>query len=529
MVSIAQLLDWKPAAIGEVADDLSRRRRTLLDAQDEVDGAEPPSTWMAGSASQARAAHERLRLRVLDLAAEISDVTVNLDDAANRVRSAKQALQSALGAARAHGFEVDHDTGTVKDPRTYDEDQEQERLDAAAQVQAVAADIDDALQAAQEADLDLAAALAGAEAGKVDGGTGTLAHAVEQVPTSMDGISGPALAEMLGGEISLHTISAFLDVKAEVGGFEVAGKAKAEYKVMLDGTVVMALHLEAGLGREIDVGESGSAGVGAGATTDLELKFDSTEEANAFLAQLRDRATDVDAGDFITGQVGTTIARNVADLVMKQDVDSFRVGAYVSGNAALDSPWARGAVEGRAEVYVDTVKDYVGMKISGGATAELGAEKDPSAHAAAALSGDLKINTDGSFNSLTLQGRLEGDVANSRLGLNMPTGTGTGGAVDVQLKVDDKNPALDDIQTALSAGEMGRAKDLALQHGELIVKTTSIETYSDKVHDYDVGFAELDLKYGASGETTNQVWYRRAGYDEVYRYDAFELADKVRG
>ena len=56
-----------------------------------------------------------------------------------------------------------------------------------------------------------------------------------------------------------------------------------------------------------------------------------------------------------------------------------------------------------------------------------------------------------------------------------------------------------------------------------------METYSDKVHDYDVGFAELDLKYGASGETTNQVWYRRAGYDEVYRYDAFELADKVRG
>jgi hypothetical protein len=55
MVSIAELLDWKPDVLGSVADALTRRRRALVDLQDQVDDSKPPATWAAGSGNAARA------------------------------------------------------------------------------------------------------------------------------------------------------------------------------------------------------------------------------------------------------------------------------------------------------------------------------------------------------------------------------------------------------------------------------------------------------------------------------------------
>jgi len=520
MTTIAELLDWRPESLGTVADALVRRRRTLVDLQDEIDSADPPPTWVAGAAGRAREAHERLRRRLLDLAAEVSDVAVNLDDAQTRIVTARSDLQAALGAARAKGFTVDHATGVVRDPHTYDD--LAERGVAAGEVDAIAADISAALTAAQDADLDLAASLTAAADGTIDGGTGLLADAVTQLPTRMDEMTPEQLAEMLGDDVAIHTISAFLEAELELATWELEGRAQADYKVMADGSVLMALHLEAGLGREIEVAGT-EADIGAGGTTDLQLRFDSVEEAQAFLDGLDDRAlADIGVGDVVTGQVPKRVATNVAAYIQEQEMDSFRTGVYAAGEMEFDQPWARGAVEGRAEAYYDWVQDKYGLKLEASAEAELGG-RDSGYNAAASLSGEVQMTDDGRFDSLTLSGRMIGTAANEQLGIAMPPGTSTGGAVDLELKVEHDNPAIDDIKAAMAAGELDRAKELALDNGRLVVRQTVIEEYASGEHELDFKVAEAEVSYGASGETATQIWFREAGHSEIYRVDPGQL------
>ncbi len=519
MVSVAQLLEWQPTKLGEVADALVRKRRTLLDLQDEIDGAEPPATWVAGSAGQAHTTHEELRSRLLDMAAEVSDVTVNLDDAQTRITTAKSKLDEALAAARTQGFEVDHTTGVVSDPATYLD--ALERNAAATVVDQIAADISAALEDAQEADLDLAASLDAATDGEIDGGAGSLSDAVNQLPTRMDEMTPEQLAELLGDDVAIHTISAYLEAELELATWEIEGRAEAEYRVMADGSVVMALHLEAGLGREISVGGA-EADVGAGGTTDLELRFDSVEEAQAFLDGLDDAAFDIGVGDVISGQVPAAIARNVADHVMQQDIDSFRTGVYAAGEVEFDAPWARGAIEGRAEAYYDWAQEHYGLVLEASAEAELGSQ-DSGYNAAAALSGEVQISRDGEFETLILGGQMSATAANENLGIAMPPGTSTGAGVDVQLTIDRDNPAREDIEAAIGAGDLDRAKDLALANGELVVRQTMVEEYASGEHEFDIRVAEAEVSYGASGETATQIWYREPGREEIYQIDPGQL------
>lgn len=521
MTTVAELQSWKPGSLGTLADTLSQKRKKLVDLQDEIDGAEPPPTWVAGSASKARTTHEKLRLRLLDLAAEVADVTVNLDDAQARIKVAQDSLEDALGAARAKGFTVDRSTGTVKDPQVYDDPLL--RNAAMKDVQAIADDIDAALMAAQEADLDLKSALVSAEQGKVDGGTGTLDGAVNsQLPTRMDGMSDEELAALLGDEVTIHTISAYIELEAELASFEFEGAASADYKVMADGTVVMALHLEAGLGREISVGKA-EADVSAGGTTDLELKFDSPEEAQRFLEQLDEEAlSDIGVGDVINGSAPADVAANVARYVMEQDVKSFKTGVYAAGEMEFDTPWAEGEIKGRGEAYYDWATDEVGLKLEASGDVSVGG-KDSGYDAAAKLGGEIVYGKDGTFHEFKLSGKLDAVVANEKLGVAMPANTGTGTGFDVELKIDDKNPAVDDIKAAISAGEFDRAKDIALDNGQLVMRQTVIEDYGTAEHEYDIKVAKLEVEAGARGETATQVWFREAGHREVVNVPVSKL------
>jgi hypothetical protein len=528
VVSIAELLDWKPEQLGAVADALISRRKKLVDLQDEIYAAEPPTTWMSGSASEARQAHEKLRLRLNDMAAEVSDVAVNLDDAQTRITVAKRNLEDALSEARTKGFTVNHATGRVTDPRTYElgagpgpGGPAAERARNAELVRGIASDIDSALKQAGDADLDLQHALHGAELGKVEGGEGSLVDAVAQTPTRMDEMTPEQLAELLGDDVAIHTISAFLEAEAEFATWEIEGKAQADYKIMADGTVKMALHLEAGLGREIEVGGA-EADIGGGATTDLELSFGSVAEAQAFLDGLDDRALDLGWSD--AANVPAAVARNVAQYVMEQDISSFRTGVYVSGEMEFDQPWARGAVEGRAEAYREWAKgeEGYGLKIQASAGAELGG-KDSGYNAAASLSGEVQIHDNGDFKKLTLSGQMSGTAANEKLGLNLPPGSSTGQGVDVELTVDEDNPALADIKSAMADGDLGRAKDLALDNGELVVRQTTIAEIASEEYEIDLKVAEAEVKYGASAETANHIWYREAGNSTVVSVDPSKL------
>lgn len=527
MVTIAELLDWKPEALGTVADALVSRRKKLVDLQDEIYAAEPPTTWLSGSASEARQAHEMLRLRLNDLAAEVSDVAVNLDDAQTRIAVAKRALEDALSLARSSGFTVNHATGRVTDPRTYQAPGQIAgpgapyalRAPNAELVSSIAGDIDVALAQARDADLDLRKALQGAEQGKVDGGDGPLADAVAQTPTRMDHMTPEQLAELLGPDIAIHTISAFLEAEAEFATWEIEGKAKADYQIMADGTVKMALHLEAGLGREVEVAGT-ETDVGAGGTTDLELEFSSVEEAQAFLDGMDERAFDIGLRDL--GNVPLRVAANVADYIAEQKVTSFKTGVYGSGEVEFDQPWARGAIEGRAEAFYDWAQEVYGVKLEASAEAEVGREQSGYS-GAASLSGELKVQQDGEFESLTLAGKMSATAANDTLGIAMPPGSSTGSGVDVQLTVDRTNPALADIKEALGAGDFDRAKDLALDNGQLVVRQTVIEEIASDEREIDLKVAEGEYRYGVTGETATRVWYREAGRSEALAIDTGQL------
>lgn len=118
---------------------------------------------------------------------------------------------------------------------------------------------------------------------------------------------------------------------------------------------------------------------------------------------------------------------------------------------------------------------------------------------------------------------MSASAANEKLGISMPAGTSTGAGVDVELTVDKDNPAIDDIKAALSNGELDRAKDLALDNGQLVVRQTVNETYASEEHEFDVKIAEAEVKYGATGQTATQIWFREAGRNEVIQVDPGQL------
>ncbi|GAB3988276.1 hypothetical protein [Nocardioides marmoraquaticus] len=523
MVSIAELLQWKPETLGEVADTLVRKRLKLMQLQDEIDGGEPPSTWVAGSAGGAHTTHGRLRDRLNDLVAEVSDVAVNLDDAQVRITTAKQSLEEAMLVAQTKGFTVNRTTGRVEDPR---EDLDPtEAYTSRMDVSAVAADIDAALQAAGEADLDLAAALNSAVKGETDGGTGSLADAAVQTTERMDQMSDEELAEMLGGDVALHTISAYLEAELELATWELEGKAEAEYTVMADGTVKMKLALEAGLGREISVG-GGSADVSGGGTTELELTFDSPEEAQEFLDGLDDAAFDLGWRDGFNAPAA--VATNVAEYVMEQDVSSFKTGIYGQGEFEFETPLARGALEGRVDAYYDWAEEKYGLKIGVSGEADVGqvdeGQQGTGYGVAAGLEGELTITKDGDFDALKLRGELDATAANENLGITAPPGSSSGMGVDVELLIDKNNPHYDEIEGALTDGDIDRAKDLAFQYGEMTARTTVTESIASDEIEIDAGpVGGVEVNYGADAETATQIWHREPGRSEVVEIDPTRL------
>lgn len=523
MVSIAELLQWKPETLGQVADTLVSKRLKLMQLQDEIDGGEPPTTWVAGSASGAHTTHDRLRNRLNDLVAEVSDVAVNLDDAQVRITTAKQNLEDAMQVAQTKGFTVDRTTGRVEDPRE-DLDPLEART-SQTDVSAIAADIDAALQAAGEADLDLAAALNSAVKGETDGGTGSLADAAVQTTERMDQMSDEELAEMLGGDVALHTISAYLEAELELATWELEGKAEAEYAVMADGTVKMKLSLEAGLGREISVG-GGEADVSAGGTTELELTFDSPQEAQEFLDGLDNAAFDLGWGD--VGNPPAAVVTNVAEYVMRHDISSFKTGVYAQGSMEFDTPLARGALEGRVDAYYDWAEEKYGLKLGVSGEADVGrtqpGQQGTGYGVGASMEGELTINKDGSFDALKLRGELDATAANENLGITAPPGSSSGMGVDVELTIDKENPHYDEIESALTSGDVDRAKDLAFQYGEMTARTTATESMASEEIDIDAGpVGGVEVNYGADAETATQIWHREPGRSEVVEIDPTRL------
>jgi len=504
MVTIAQVLTWESTTLDTSADNLYALRKQLIDLQDEVDDSRVPGTWYGESATAATKEHSALVDRLRDVTAEVARVAASLDLAGADIKAARTDLEGALDVARQNGLEVDHTTGDVRDPKTYDD--EFERLAATVTVMSVTTQLSDALKKATEADADLARALGDASDGTIDGGDGTLSDAGDQLPAGLDGMTDQQIAAKYGQDVVIDSLRAWLGVEAELATWELEGYAEAGYKVMGDGKVVMDLTLEAGLGREIGVGGA-EVDASAGGTTNLQLTFKDQAEADKFLDGLAGAAGDLGLLDM--GNVPAAVAGNVADYVMKQDITSFKTGVYGKASAEFESAVASGEAEGRVDGYYDWVNEEYGIKVSASADAAVG-EKDSGLSGSASLSGEIKFKGD-QMSEAVFDGRISAAVANDKLDLGLPASTSTGQAVDVQLKMNEDNPRFEDFKAAVGSGDIDGAIDIAYDDAEVTVRSTTTESYGSEEIDIDAKVAELEIEYGAEGEVANQVWVRQGG------------------
>ncbi|TQL66225.1 hypothetical protein FB381_0074 [Nocardioides albertanoniae] len=533
MVSIAELLDWKPESLGDLADQLFSSRRNLVRLQDEIDTGKPPVTWQAPATESANKSYGDLKQRLADYAAQVSDLAVSVEETENEVKAAKRQLQDALNQASGEGFTVNHATGEITAPEIKakefpDDDAAQTKENARVakadgeqdrKVRDIKNLIEEALERAEWADVGLAKAMdASADYDTRAKEGSTLADAIVQLPPSLEKLSDKEIAEKLGGEIALETISAYLNAEVELATWEVEGAAKAEYKVMADGTVRMLLHLEAGLGREVSVGGA-EADVSGGGTTDLDLAFKSPEEAQKFLDNLDDKAFDLKWYEY--GNAPAAVATNVADYIQEQDIRSFKTGIYGKASAEFDAPWARGEAEGRVDGYYDWKNEEFGVKVSTKVEAELGS-KDSGYGAGAEFAGEVKVSNKGgehgNIKEFNMAGKLSGTVANEKLGIDLPA-TSSGAGVDVELKMDDKNLMWNDMQEAIKSGDMGRATDIAMDHGQVVVRQTTTEQIASEEHNVDIKVAEVEVEAGASAESADNVWVREANGRGFEHYD----------
>lgn len=214
MVSIQDVLGWRPGELADIADAVNRRRRALRDAADtDLPAAEPPDGWAGRDAGEARNAHQELVTSLEDGTSPLSRVVNALDAAATACLKAKRDLEGLLVTARSRGYEVDVVTGTVTDTRVYLDvpDEEDARLgvnqlaDQLGEVVAQATAADDALAGALQVARTTVAGVGGDMAPvrrvrklihEVDSGTITDPLAALQLPyTAYSKAGRKALAE----------------------------------------------------------------------------------------------------------------------------------------------------------------------------------------------------------------------------------------------------------------------------------------------------------------------------------------------
>ncbi|MRJ76602.1 alpha/beta hydrolase [Aeromicrobium sp. SMF47] len=170
MTTIAAVLSWKPDQLSGVVDDLVACRRTLVDLQDELDGGQPPTSWISEAAALARPAHQRLGDDLADTVAEISSVLTSVDTEGQTLVLACQQLSDAVQHARSNGFSVDTTTGAVVDMRSTEGQTETEAADRQAVCNEMVDRIEQALRNAVSADEQMAAVLSSAATGLDVGG-----------------------------------------------------------------------------------------------------------------------------------------------------------------------------------------------------------------------------------------------------------------------------------------------------------------------------------------------------------------------
>ncbi|MFC5997134.1 alpha/beta hydrolase [Quadrisphaera sp. GCM10027208] len=188
MVTLEQVRAWRPADVDAQVDVLTRARNRLLDCDDELTGAAPPSSWAGGAADAAAVAHGDRVEQVRRLVAQVEAVRTACAEAAAALAAVHSAIAAAEDLARAHGLTV-HPDGTVTAPAllTTPEGADEAVRAQQAVVEEVVDRLEQALRRAAQVDADLAAVLRRAAQDAVEDGCGaSLADAVLAGATAGD-------------------------------------------------------------------------------------------------------------------------------------------------------------------------------------------------------------------------------------------------------------------------------------------------------------------------------------------------------
>ncbi|MFE3997701.1 hypothetical protein ACFX43_02730 [Nocardioides sp. YIM B13467] len=495
MVTIDEVLAWKPSVIDSLAEYFYDKRTIVVRLQDEINDAKPPESWVAPARAEALKAYEEKRLKLNDIAAQLSDLALASKEAGKEIKGAQDDLHAVLNEASGEGYKVNHRTGEVEPPKLEPPDpmrpsyhfQDDERryeealADQAMQAKEFVDRIEKALKRAEAADVGLAKSMADVVAGMTRGGDGTIKEAVaSQLPPSLDRMSPGEIAELLGDEIAIDTIMTYLEGSIPVYKFLTADfEGSAQYRVMQNGEVKMSLKMGAGVGLGVNGEVEASAGVGG--FTDFEITFKSKAEAERFLAGLDDAAKDV------SWSAGRPMPAGLAEYINDQNVTSRKVGLYAKGDIGFETPYVGSNTGARAEGWYDEEKREYGIRVEGSLDVKGGIpEAGVKAGGAFDFSGEVKTNLRGAPQEVSLSGALTGEIANQKLGLDIP-GLGSGGGGDVELKMSRDNVMWGEMEEALKSGDMSRAADIAIDHGQVVVRATTVTQADQEIGPVDGG------------------------------------------
>jgi hypothetical protein len=360
---------------------------------------------------------------------------------------------------------------------------------------------------------------------------------LEGLPADVRAAARTAYINSVRDDIQLSSHEDKLKGELDIAWVHLGVEGAAKIVQLADGTYKVELKLNGEIGAKVGEGAKGEIGIGAGVAQ--TYKFDSQQDAEAFVNGLYDKLTpDVDLG--LLAGPGAVMADTVDDVVKylgdhSGQRESFEGELKLQGNVDLELGAFDVNLSGEAGAKYDFDKHETTAFVKGSFDGKLevpATTSDPrtgSYQLSAELEASVKWDEHGRISELELKGNvgaqaniglqefLNGTTPKSTnpetLGLN----AGAGGQVKFDAKLDLQDPIVQQRAAALlnsmgSPGgvDMGDLQNL-LKESEMQVQIDTKDVASDK---WDIGIASLEI----SETTTNNLmtWVKAPGGDFTY-------------
>ncbi|GAA1988226.1 alpha/beta hydrolase [Amycolatopsis minnesotensis] len=181
MVTIADIKQWKPEVLHEVADLIRQRSQVLIHSGDDYNRLMPMASWSGPAADAAHGTHKQLMTVLESLTVAVTGVGKGLAQASDAIPPLKDAIESAEELGRKYGFTVGDDGNLTDTFAGQDPPPEMHPEDRARAHDQVVADLQQVIRTAEDIDNDLDSLFFRATAAEaIDFHQGTVASAAAQ-------------------------------------------------------------------------------------------------------------------------------------------------------------------------------------------------------------------------------------------------------------------------------------------------------------------------------------------------------------